>query len=70
MIDLRHRSYEKELMDGTDIPFEAMAQTLKELNIVNTRLGGHKITLSGIKRLIGSATSVSNGVLPGRTRTT
>ena len=59
MIDLRHRSYEKELMDGTDIPFEAMAQTLKELNIVNTRLGGHKITLSGIKRLIGSATSVS-----------
>ncbi len=59
MIHLRHRSYEKELMDGTGIPFQAMAQTLKELNIVNTRLGGHKITLSGVKSLIGSATSVS-----------
>ena len=36
MIDLRQRSYQKELMDGDDIPFDAMAQTLKELNIVNT----------------------------------
>jgi ubiquinone/menaquinone biosynthesis C-methylase UbiE len=52
MIDLRYRSYEKELMDADDIPFEAMAQTLKELNIVNTRLGGHAITLSGIKYFI------------------
>ena len=31
MINLRQRSYQKELMDGDDIPFEAMAQTLKEL---------------------------------------
>jgi 2-polyprenyl-3-methyl-5-hydroxy-6-metoxy-1,4-benzoquinol methylase len=52
MIDLRRRSYQKELMDGTDIPFEAMAQTLKELNTVNTRLGGHAITLSGVKHFL------------------
>ena len=32
-------------MDRDDIPFEAMAQTLKELNIVNSRLGGHAITI-------------------------
>jgi 2-polyprenyl-3-methyl-5-hydroxy-6-metoxy-1,4-benzoquinol methylase len=51
MIDLRHRSYQKELMDGDDIPFDAMAQTLKELNIVNTRLGGHAITIQGVKTL-------------------
>lgn len=52
MINLQHRSYQKELMDGDDIPFEAMAQTLKELNIVNTRLGGHAITIKGLARLI------------------
>ncbi len=51
MIKLRHRSYQKELMDGDDIPFDAMAQTLKELNIVNTRLGGHAITIQGVKAL-------------------
>ena len=51
MINLTHRSYQKELMDGDDISFDAMAQTLKELNIINTRLGGHAITLKGIKEL-------------------
>ena len=52
MIDLRQRSNAKELMDGDDISFEAMAQTLKELNIINTRLGGHAITISGVEQLI------------------
>jgi 2-polyprenyl-3-methyl-5-hydroxy-6-metoxy-1,4-benzoquinol methylase len=52
MIDLSHRSYQKELMDGDNIPFAAMEQTLKELNIINTRLGGHAITLRGIKQLV------------------
>jgi 2-polyprenyl-3-methyl-5-hydroxy-6-metoxy-1,4-benzoquinol methylase len=52
MIDLRQRSKAKELMDGDDISFEAMAQTLKELNIINSRLGGHAITISGVKQLM------------------
>jgi 2-polyprenyl-3-methyl-5-hydroxy-6-metoxy-1,4-benzoquinol methylase len=51
MIDLSRRSYQKELMDRDDIPFADMAQTLKELNIINTRLGGHAITLRGVKQL-------------------
>jgi 2-polyprenyl-3-methyl-5-hydroxy-6-metoxy-1,4-benzoquinol methylase len=51
MINLRLRSYQKELMDADDIPFAAMAQTLKELNTVNTRLGGHAITLEGVQQL-------------------
>ena len=58
MIDLRQRSYTKELMDGDDIPFDAMAQTLKELNIVNTRLGGHAITISGVRQLLNGAAQV------------
>jgi 2-polyprenyl-3-methyl-5-hydroxy-6-metoxy-1,4-benzoquinol methylase len=59
MINLSRRSYEKELMDADHIPFEAMALTLKELNIINTRLGGHSITIKGVKQFIsGNAISV------------
>lgn len=59
MIHLRHRSYQKELMDAEDIPFAAMAQTLKELNIINTRLGGHAITLRGLQPFIGKKEPVT-----------
>ena len=52
MIDLSRRSYQKELMDRDDIPFADMAQTLKELNIVNTRLGGHAITINGLRQIL------------------
>ncbi|MBC7937664.1 MAG: methyltransferase domain-containing protein [Rhizobacter sp.] len=51
-MNLQQRSYQKELMDGDDIPFADMAQTLKELNTINTRLGGHAITVQGIKQLL------------------
>lgn len=60
MINLARRSYQKELMDRDDIPFADMAQTLKELNIVNTRLGGHSITLQGVKALRSSSRETSN----------
>lgn len=46
-------------MDADNIPFAAMAQTLKELNIVNTRLGGHTITIEGVRRLAETASSVT-----------
>ena len=59
MINFHKRSYQKELMDGDNIPFEAMAQTLKELNIVNTRLGGHAITLIGVQHLLNGKKAVS-----------
>jgi 2-polyprenyl-3-methyl-5-hydroxy-6-metoxy-1,4-benzoquinol methylase len=59
MINLTQRSYQKELMDADDIPFDAMAQTLKELNIINTRLGGHAITLEGLKQFVKSKTPVT-----------
>ena len=52
MINLSHRSNQKELLDADDIPFADIAQTLKELNIINTRLGGHAITIKGIKSFI------------------
>jgi 2-polyprenyl-3-methyl-5-hydroxy-6-metoxy-1,4-benzoquinol methylase len=42
-------------MDRNDIPFADMAITLKELNIVNTRLGGHALTCGGVESLMKSA---------------
>jgi 2-polyprenyl-3-methyl-5-hydroxy-6-metoxy-1,4-benzoquinol methylase len=59
MINLSRRSYTKELMDRDDIPFADMAQTLKELNIINTRLGGHAITLKGVKQLMNTNEQVT-----------
>lgn len=53
MINLRKRSYKKELLDADDIPFEDIKQTMKELNSINTLLGGHKITIEGVKKLSG-----------------
>jgi ubiquinone/menaquinone biosynthesis C-methylase UbiE len=52
MINLRQRSYQKELLDAENIPFKDIAQNLKELNIINTRLGGHAITLKGVEHFI------------------
>lgn len=59
MINLAKRSYQKELMDADDIPFDAMAQTLKELNIINTRLGGHAITLKGIQSFLNNKEAIT-----------
>lgn len=58
MIDLSQRSQQKELMDADNIPFAAMSQTLKELNIVNTRLGGHAITMEGVRKLAHNTSSL------------
>ena len=55
MIDLKNRSRETELMDRDDIPFTDIAVTLTELNIVNTRLGGHAITCRGVNTLMNGA---------------
>jgi len=53
MIDYRHRSYQKEFLDRDDIPFEDIRQNMKELNFINTYLGGHSITIAGFKNLLG-----------------
>ena len=52
MPNLTFRSYKKELLDGDDIPFEDIKENMKELNSINKRLGGHKITIDGLKEII------------------
>jgi 2-polyprenyl-3-methyl-5-hydroxy-6-metoxy-1,4-benzoquinol methylase len=46
------RSYEAELLDAPDIPKDLLFQNLHELDVVNRTLGGHAITLTGIKKLV------------------
>jgi 2-polyprenyl-3-methyl-5-hydroxy-6-metoxy-1,4-benzoquinol methylase len=47
-----HRSYELELLDAPNIQKELLFKNLRELDTVNRLLGGHSITLAGIKKLI------------------
>ncbi len=52
MANLKERSSLKELLDGDDIPFADIKQNMKELNTINTFLGGHGITLAGVKGIL------------------
>lgn len=47
------RIYKKELLDQNDIPFPDIKKNMQELNVINTLLGGHKITIEGFKQLAG-----------------
>lgn len=53
MRNLSNRSYQKELLDGDAIPFEDIKQNMHELDIINTWLGGHQITIKGLACLLG-----------------
>jgi SAM-dependent methyltransferase len=50
------KSYELELLDGDNYTKEELYQNLKELNTINTYLGGHAITINGIKKLLKNTT--------------
>ena len=52
MINLTNRSDKKEILDNANIPFADIKQNMKELNTINTYLGGHKITIAGLEALI------------------
>lgn len=45
------RSAEKELLDAPDIPQEAIRKNMQELEVINTWLGGHAITIAGLQQL-------------------
>jgi SAM-dependent methyltransferase len=52
MPDLSKRSYQKEILDGDDSPFEDIKQNMHELDVINTWLGGHQITIKGLQQLM------------------
>ncbi|POY35111.1 SAM-dependent methyltransferase [Solitalea longa] len=45
------RSSQKELLDEENIPYNDLAQNLRELDFINRFLGGHAITVKGVKKL-------------------
>jgi SAM-dependent methyltransferase len=51
------RSLQTELIDEKNIPFSDWATCLHELNTVNTFLGGHAITVEGVKKLLRRKTN-------------
>jgi SAM-dependent methyltransferase len=48
----KRRSYQKELLDEPDIEKGLLFQNLKELDIINKYLGGHAISLKGLKEVM------------------
>lgn len=59
MTDYSKRSYKKELLDRDDIPFEDIVLNMKELDFINSKLGGHAISIAGFKKLIGNKKQIS-----------
>lgn len=59
MIDFKQRSLKKEILDQSDIPFKDIERNLKELEWINSHLGGHAVTINGLKNLIGERKVIS-----------
>lgn len=51
MIDFKNRSPEKELLDSGGIPFPDIRKNMQELEFINSKLGGHSVTVSGVERM-------------------
>jgi len=51
-MNLSQRSYKKELLDRNDIPFTDIKRNMEELNFINAHLGGHIITVAGLKKIL------------------
>ena len=58
-MDFSTRSYKKELLDGNDIPFADIRQNMRELNVINSWLGGHAITIDGFRQVLQNKQAVS-----------
>jgi 2-polyprenyl-3-methyl-5-hydroxy-6-metoxy-1,4-benzoquinol methylase len=58
-MNLKQRIYSKELLDGDNIPFEDIKRNMEELDFINTKLGGHNITIKGFKKLLGNKKRIS-----------
>lgn len=72
MIDYKNRSSQKEILDQKNIPFADIALNMKELEWINSHLGGHSITIGGFRKLLNGYKTIlevggednANGELP------
>jgi 2-polyprenyl-3-methyl-5-hydroxy-6-metoxy-1,4-benzoquinol methylase len=64
MMDFSSRSYRKEMIDDPDIPAADIERNMQELDIINTWLGGHAISVGGLKQLLNRrSTSIREDTL-------
>ena len=59
MTDYKRRSGQKEILDQQNIASEDIALNLRELDWINSHLGGHSVTIEGFKKLSGDQKTVS-----------
>lgn len=59
----RERSYEKELLDAETIPRNDLYRNLYELEIINKFLGGHAISIAGIKKVVSQLNEFEISIL-------
>lgn len=52
IVDTTYRTRESEVMDDFDLKGEELAKTLRDLDKVNKWLGGNKITIKGVEKII------------------
>ncbi len=60
MIDLSQRATQEEIMDDLESSGSIIDQTLKELETINTLLGGNYVTLNGLDLLLNTADRSKN----------
>jgi SAM-dependent methyltransferase len=58
MINLKHRSLQKELLDAEGIPFADIKKNMQELDTINRLLGGHAITLKGLAAFLNPSIQI------------
>lgn len=54
MKTFRQRDDAKEILDDLDVQGEAVSQNLKELDLINTLLGGNAISIAALKTVLSS----------------
>jgi 2-polyprenyl-3-methyl-5-hydroxy-6-metoxy-1,4-benzoquinol methylase len=54
----KNRSYQAELLDADNIPFDDIKRNMQELDFINTKLGGHGISINGLQALAGKKTKL------------
>lgn len=55
-ISTKNRSKEEEIMDRFDFKGEELENVLQTIDKINTKLGGHRVTIKGIQKLLEDQT--------------
>lgn len=61
--DLSHRSHDPEIMDNLDEPLVNLAEVLDDINQVNQILGGFKLTVNAVEKLIEKYSKVQYTII-------